>query len=186
MKKLLFLLVAATLSLSARAQEYVDLGLSVYWATYDVGATSPYEDGTTYITGTTIVSKKVVSGTCKIDRQEDFSGNAEYDAATATWGQEWRTPTYMEWSELMGCTWTVEKIKIDGKKVWGSRVTGPNGNSIFLKYDGCRFLSCSTPTDRGMWIFMHFPYQGGFQRLHPSNKYLGYTKTVFVRAVRDK
>lgn len=185
MKKILFLLVAATLSLSAKAQEYVDLGLSVYWATYDVGATSPYEDGTIYVAGTTIVSKKVVPGTCKIDRQEDFSGNAEYDAATATWGQEWRTPTFMEWGELMGCTWTVEKIKIDGKKVWGSRVTGPNGNSIFLKF-GCCFFSCSTPTDRGMWIFMHFPYQGGFQRLHPSNEYPGYTKTVLVRAVRDK
>lgn len=185
MKKILFLLVAATLSLSAKAQEYVDLGLSVYWATHDVGATSPYEKGTTYATGTTKASRNNTKGV-KIDIQEDFSGNAEYDAATATWGQGWRTPTYMEWGELMGCTWTVEKIKIDGKKVWGSRVTGPNGNNIFLRCDGCCFFSCSTPTDRGMWIFMHFPFQGGFQRLHPSNKYPGYTKTVFVRAVRDK
>lgn len=183
MKKILFLLVAATLSLSAKAQEYVDLGLSVYWATHDVGATSPYEKGTTYATGTTKASSNSTKGV-KIDIQEDFSGNAEYDAATATWGQGWRTPTYMEWGELMGCTWTAEEIKIDGKKVWGSRVTGPNGNSIFIRSESWGF-SCSTPTDRGMWVFSHRgPRAHSLLSLKQGSFF--YINIVSVRAVRDK
>lgn len=185
MKKILLILVAATLSLSAKAQEYVDLGLSVYWATYDVGATSPYEHGTTFVPGTTTQAPlRVKYGVYKIDRQEDFSGNAEYDAATATWGQGWRTPTYMEWCELMGCTWTAEKIKINGKKVWGSRVIGQNGNSIFLPVTFWGY-SCSTPTDHGLWIFSHngAGIHGLFATDKPSHSY---KKIVSVRAVRDK
>ena len=51
MKKLHFILVLAVLGLSARtgfAQEAVDLGLSVKWASCNVGASSPSDYGDYY------------------------------------------------------------------------------------------------------------------------------------------
>ena len=55
--------------------------------------------------------------------------NPQYDAATANWGGDWRMPTKAELNELLNnCTWTWTTQ--NGHK--GYKVTGPNGNSIFL------------------------------------------------------
>ena len=65
----------------------------------------------------------------------DISGT-EYDVATSKWGQKWRMPNREEWKELIEkCMWVKEFL--DGIK--GYRVTGPNGNSIFLPFTGIRF-----------------------------------------------
>jgi hypothetical protein len=178
MKKIFTLLIALCSIIGARAQEYVDLGLSVNWAAYNVGATSPYEWGRPYIAGT-----KATKGKHKIEHKDDISGNPEYDAATANWGKEWRTPTYTEWNELTtSCTWTYEKSKINGKKHYGFRVTGPNGNSIY--FENCLFgHSCSTPCNHkyGMWqMIINGQYALWAPGKHP------YGKSVFVRPVRDK
>ena len=51
------------------------------------------------------------------------------DAARFNWGIAWRMPTYEECDELITkCTW--EQATLNG--VYGQKVTGPNGNSIFL------------------------------------------------------
>ena len=58
-------------------------------------------------------------------------GDPNYDAATANWGNGWRMPTTAELAELRNyCTWTIEGN--------GYRVTGPNGNSIYLPAAGYR------------------------------------------------
>ena len=50
------------------------------------------------------------------------------------WGGTWRTPTCKELEELLNkCSW--EHTDLDG--VIGYKVTGPNGNSIFLPMGGC-------------------------------------------------
>jgi hypothetical protein len=60
------------------------------------------------------------------------------DAATANWGAAWRMPTHEEQVELNEkCTWT--KSTLNGVK--GYKVTGPNGNSIFLPAAGVRMDS---------------------------------------------
>jgi hypothetical protein len=67
----------------------------------------------------------------------DADGNlaAEYDAATANWGSDWRMPTLDEMKELINeCEW--EWTSVNG--VNGQLVTGPNGNSIFLPAAGYR------------------------------------------------
>ena len=65
----------------------------------------------------------------------DISGNAQYDAARANWGGDWRMPTEAEMKELLEeCKW--KWTKQNGNR--GYRVTGPNGNSIFLPAAGCR------------------------------------------------
>ena len=49
------------------------------------------------------------------------------------WGGGWRTPSYKEMEELvLKCSW--ELTACDGVK--GYKVTGPNGNAIFLPFGG--------------------------------------------------
>ena len=54
---------------------------------------------------------------------------AEEDVSTVLWGSKWRMPTMDEFRELIKyCTWSWEEYN----GVMGARVTGPNGNAIFL------------------------------------------------------
>lgn len=115
---------------------YVDLGLSVRWATCNVGANSPEEYGNYYAWGETIAKKaftveNFINGVTTI-LGDDITGT-EYDVAHVKWGGKWRMPTYSEAKELVElCTWTVaEKNGVNG-----CIVTGPNGNSIFLPAAG--------------------------------------------------
>ena len=59
-------------------------------------------------------------------------GDAQYDAATAHWGANWQMPTTAQLNELVEeCEWEFTGT--------GYKVTGPNGNSIFLPAAGYRF-----------------------------------------------
>ena len=120
---------------------YVDLGLSVKWATCNVGANAPEEYGDYYAWGETTTKSDYFSLNCptfglsysSLQSQGyiDSEGNltAQYDAATANWGGNWRMPTKAEQEELLNnCTWTWTTY--NGVK--GYNVEGPNGNSIFL------------------------------------------------------
>ena len=125
--------------------EYVDLGLSVKWATCNVGASKPEEYGDYFAWGETSTKKIYDRDNCptiglsisQLQAQGyiDGEGNltSQYDAARANWGGSWRMPTEYEWQELIDkCKW--EWGKVNGVKV--NKVTGPNGNSIFLPAAG--------------------------------------------------
>ena len=117
--------------------EYVDLGLSVKWATCNVGATSPEDYGNYYAWGETSTKSSYTSDNSKTYGKSmgDIKGNSNYDAATANWGGSWRMPTELEMRELKGkCTWTWTTQN----GVNGFNVKGPNGNSIFLPAAGYR------------------------------------------------
>jgi hypothetical protein len=133
--------------------EYVDLGLSVKWATCNVGATTPEEYGDYFAWGevepkTTYDWSTYKYGT-NYDQLTKYCSNSSYgkdgfvdnktvldpedDAATANWGGAWRMPTKAEQDELRNnCTWTWTTQN----GVNGYKVTGPNGNSIFLPAAG--------------------------------------------------
>ena len=115
--------------------EYVDLGLSVKWATCNVGASKPEEYGDYFAWAETKTKKEYTEENSKAwgkDRN-DISGSSRYDAARANWGGKWRMPTEAEMQELMDkCTW--KWTTQNGVK--GYKVTGPNGNSIFLPAAG--------------------------------------------------
>lgn len=123
--------------------EKVDLGLSVKWASLNIGATDPGEYGN-YISWAEIGGKEnynlgnyvySYSQFMDIIANDNISGT-KYDIATVRWGDDWRMPTKEECEELASqCTWTWEKYN-DGN--WGMKVTGPNGNSIFLPAGGYR------------------------------------------------
>ena len=114
--------------------EGVDLGLSVKWATCNVGATSPEEFGGYYAWGETEEKSAYNSSTYDWS-YSNTTLDAENDVAHTKWGDEWRTPTVEEMKELReGCTW--EWTTVNG--VYGYKVSG-NGNSIFLPAAGFRF-----------------------------------------------
>ena len=133
--------------------EYVDLGLSVKWATYNVGATTPEEYGDYFAWG------EVKS---KIDYTENnykYQGYTKYnptdkkkvldiidDAVRMNWGGKWRMPSDSEWGELISqCTWEWDNEK--NGYVVTSQKEGYTQKSIFLPaagYKGHAHLSCNS------------------------------------------
>ncbi|MCM1111341.1 MAG: hypothetical protein NC336_09040, partial [Clostridium sp.] len=127
--------------------EWVYLGLSVKWATCNVGATSPEDCGDYFAWGETKTKSSYDEETCpafeKSVSQLKSAGivspsgilRKKYDAASANWGEAWRMPTKKEIDELVGeCEW--EWTSLGGRN--GYKVTGQNGNSIFLPAAGDR------------------------------------------------
>lgn len=130
----------------------VDLGLSVKWASCNVGATKPEEYGDYFAWGE-VKPKGVYSwetykycngsyNTFTKYNKDSRYGRVDYkttleaqdDVATVNWGSNWRMPTKAEQDELRNnCTW--DWTTQNGVK--GYKVIGPNGNSIFLPAAGC-------------------------------------------------
>ena len=125
--------------------QLVDLGLSVKWAGWDVGANSPEETGNLYAWGETETKSEYTSENYSHFNNDNIGGNwrttglycnlgddisgTQYDAAHVKWGDGWRMPAKEEAEELLTqCT----KKKITYKGVEGWLLTGPNGNKIFL------------------------------------------------------
>ncbi len=123
--------------------EAIDLGLSVEWASWNVGATAPEGFGGYYAWGETEVKDDYSYDTYLyyqngefVDIGADISGT-EYDVAHVKWGDGWRMPTESEVYELsLSNKCTREWTSVNG--VVGMRLTGPNGNSIFLPAAGSR------------------------------------------------
>lgn len=117
----------------------VDLGLSVKWAGWNVGAISPEEYGGYYAWGETEEKSEYSLATYKYYNDSIGIGGeicgTQYDVATVKWGSGWRMPSKAEIEELNS------KCTFDGysyKGVSGCKVTGPNGNTIFLPCAGYR------------------------------------------------
>ena len=133
--------------------DWVDLGLSVKWATKNVGASSPSDYGGYYAWGETETKSRYDWDNCfdcldgkhdgrwgiyKIGGKTSISPTSGHDAARENWGSTWRMPTLAECEELCNkCTWTWTSQ--GGHN--GYKVTGPNGNSIFLPAAGWRSVT---------------------------------------------
>ncbi len=113
---------------------YVDLGLSVKWATCNVGASKPSVSGNHYGWGEVRPKSSYTKKSYKTKvKKKDISGNDSYDAARVAWGSSWRMPTKDEIDELVSsCNW----VWTSYEGHLGMKVTGPNGNSIFLPAAG--------------------------------------------------
>ena len=134
--------------------EYVDLGLSVKWATCNVGASKPEEYGDYFAWGETEPKSIYEWSTYKwcngsYYTQTKYCTNSSYgtvdnktqlelsdDAARANWGGSWRMPTKAEQDELREqCIWSwTTQNGVNGYKVTSKK----NGNSIFLPAAGSR------------------------------------------------
>lgn len=117
--------------------EWVDLGLSVKWATCNVGSSSPSDYGNYYAWGETSTKSNYSSTTSNTygSSMGGIAGSTSYDAARANWGASWRLPTQAEFQELeQKCSWTWTTQGVHK----GYLVIGPSGKSIFLPATGWR------------------------------------------------
>lgn len=125
----------------------VDLGLSSLWSSVNLGADEEHKSGLFYAWGETesktSFTKDNYAYTINGGEGEntyqwlgDASGvisGTEYDAVKVAWGGDWVMPTYYDLDELYErCKWEATTKK----GVAGYKVTGPNGNSIFLPLTG--------------------------------------------------
>lgn len=133
--------------------EYVDLGLSVYWANCNVGAEKPEDVGNYYSWGETAPKKQYTWSTYKycIDNKGKKFSKYTYrkwygiqdkktildlsdDAAHINMQNNWRTPTIQEFYELLeNCRWILENMNgVEGYRVYSTQ----NKNSIFIPFTG--------------------------------------------------
>lgn len=132
--------------------DYVDLGLpsGTLWATCNVGSSTPEGKGSYFAWGETVTKSSYSFNNYKYGNEDNngnyhlykYNTNSEYgsvdnlttlqasdDAATAKWGNGWRTPSKSEWEELYSHT-SITLTNQNGVK--GFRFTASNGGSIFL------------------------------------------------------
>ena len=130
--------------------EYVDLGLSVKWARFNVGADAPEDFGDYFAWGETEPKTTYNYQNYKYwksygwakycddgrDADHQYVLEASDDAATVNWGGTWRMPTKEEFEELMKYENTTKQWTLENH-VLGLRLTSKkNGNSIFLPAAG--------------------------------------------------
>ena len=159
----LFALTSMLMSLciTASAQhEFVDLGLSVKWATCNVWADKPEDVGGLFAWGETITKTEYSYSTYKYS-VDGVRGNytkycnednktvldLEDDVAHVKWGGSWRMPTASEFRELMdNCKWTWKSVNGINGYVVKSRIKGYRDRFIFLPVAGYCYdkeLSCA-------------------------------------------
>ncbi len=137
--------------------EGIDLGLpsGLKWASFNVGAMSPEEDGDCFAWGETETKTDYRWPTHKWCNDGSYNSLTKYcknsnygyngysddknvldpedDVAHVKWGGNWRMPTEEEWEELKNnCTWTM----LSTYQTKGLTLVGPNGNRIFLPAAG--------------------------------------------------
>ena len=180
-------------SVGGTVGEAVDLGLSVKWASWNVGASTPEETGGLYGWADPTGAKWSRSN-------DDFPNanppsdiqNTDYDIAHVQWGKEWFIPSDTERKELVEkCKWTRTTLNgVDGYKV--SSTT--NGNSIFLPCTGYRdgspwFYSPSTAGKGCYWTSTgSSSYTDGIFSVHilcwEDNSNINYTSNAVTSARR--
>lgn len=114
--------------------EAVDMGLSVRWATSNVGAQQAEDDGDYYAWGEVTPSTSYVwRNSLTYGKVVDAEVLPTAMDASATLGDGWRMPTVKEFEELVTkCEWHYRER--NGRL--GYEVTAPNGNAIFLPASG--------------------------------------------------
>ena len=176
-----------TQSQSINGHDYVDLGLSVKWATCNIGAKRPSDYGNYYAWGETKTKPTYTEEDSKTSGKSigDIAGNSNYDTARANWGGTWRLPTKAEIQELVNkCTWTWTTQ--GGHN--GYRVTGPNGNSIFLPAAGNRGESLYDVGSNG-YYWTSSPYESDSNYAYnlyfsSGNHFVGYNSRYWGFTVR--
>lgn len=169
----------------------VDLGLSIEWAGWNIGADTPEQLGGLYgwADPTGNLTSTDFADYPSATPPESICGT-NYDIATFQWGGQWRMPTVEEANELAEkCQWEWTEYK----SVPGMLVTGPNGNSIFLPaaasrtgndvsnqvgQRGCYWTGSLYPNNSNFAYYLYF-WSNGHDGDRNTRRYIGHS----VRAV---
>lgn len=150
--------------------EFVDLGLSVEWAKWNVGATSETECGDYYSWGETELKSNYDWSTYKYakganNKLTKYCLNNSYqsqywggdgdpdnltliqpidDAANIRYGENWRIPTVSELGELeaLQSKWVTNYKGVQGLN--GRVFTGTNGNTLFIPAAGYKSIESTS------------------------------------------
>ena len=187
----------------------VDLGLSVKWATMNIGANDSLESGYYFAWGETIQKSDYAWSNykyCKgsFDTFTKYCKDPEYgtvdnktvlemkdDAAAVNWGGSWRMPTKAEWEELLdpaNCEWT----RTETGYYVQSKKPGFTDKRIFLYGagyftgsklipDGDLYYWSSTLASSVMYGYDEEAYTMHTNSMSTSDRFLGYP----VRAVTE-
>lgn len=139
---------------------YVDLGLSVLWSPFNVGAETEADYGQYFAWGEVDTTKvEFTMENCETFQKayaREMQGNVDHDPARHYWRHTWRQPTKEEFAELVEkCKWS--KDTVDNRM--GYTIEGPNGKTIFLPAGGRKFVEFAAPdscTEEGYyWTGSH-------------------------------
>ena len=178
--------------------EMVDLGLSVKWASFNLGATKPEEYGYYFAWGETEPKEKYTWENYKFSDSGDSWTNVtlskyntyenrgpidnktvldpEDDAVTENLGGGLRMATYAEWEELMtNCIWEWTTLNgVSGRKVTGN-MSGYTDKWIFLPAAGLMYASPNSVGYGGYYwssSLNHPPYNAYWVNLY--SDYVGW------------
>ena len=189
----------------------VDMGTSVKWASFNIGAEDDDTATAANISGLpgycfmwgvnqttssfgnssyTNYNNSFTAGTKpkELPAGYDYSGDVIYDAARNTWGGEWRTPTWDEWQELFNvCNYKVEtkKITLTSTKT-GKTLVFPyqgynNGTTVTDPNSGYYWSSTSNPNNSAKATSTMFKNSAPVQHTN-ADRYTG----LPIRAVYSK
>lgn len=170
----------------------VDLGLSVKWASMNIGAKSPEEYGGSYAWGE-VSTKDIYSSDTYTYKDNPKVLPLEHDVANVRWGGSWRMPTMDETNEFISnCvfTWTtnynnsgingyVVKSKINGNTIFLPAAGYNRSNEIDEENSGSHYWSSTLCPYNSDYAYSIESYMTNSFTLHYSNRHLGYS----VRAV---
>lgn len=165
--------------------EYVDLGLSVYWATMNVGARYDYEYGKCCGWGGIRNGGRLPWSRYCTKFNPPCGSKPDYlttlllrdDIAHRSMGGDWRMPTVDEMGELWEkCSWQALMIN---HAMPAYRVTGLNGNSILLPTQSL-WTSSLYANDCKAYCLQFWPGTG------PEIGYIYRDEMLHVRGVLDK
>ena len=169
----------------------IDLGLpnGTKWACCNVGSPSPEMSGGYYAWGETDIKSSYDKENYRHgelsnqlpQRMGNIAGS-EYDVARKQCGSSWEMPSSYKWQELIDyCKW--DWVKYKGHHGW--KVTGPNGNKLFIPACGMKGGSelISEEEHGHYWASdwdaqerrpMSFDTNGGYYGVRPTISYVTY------------
>lgn len=163
----------------------VDLGLSVKWASYNIGAGSCEELGTRKKWDKYYINREILKYN---DSDHKTILDLEDDPAYVNWGSECRVPTASEWNELITNCYYNRYAEDEENGMRGTIFTSKiNGNSIFLPINvsGDTDYLSSELSENYICGVVHFNNRGyfssaaNFSRTYP---YEYYVRPVFPPA----
>ena len=155
----------------------VDLGLSVKWASVNLGATSEDDFADWYVNPSVIYDNMG-----KLPPTFYGIRNNSNLIPLSSWDEEWRLPTEAEFQELIEkCIWIWQEggysYVFNGWNHNGYKVFGPNGNSIFLQANGIA---------NGNNMPSYFGTTGYYWTQTPSERYAGCNNILKITATDKK